>query len=95
VNLGRILPVKLTVKQCAALVGVCVPYVAAAVAIADDPDARAAVLAGKQTILDAAKKVDESLADRLRRSTPAELLEAAREIGPTVLWDQMLEPLLA
>jgi hypothetical protein len=91
-NLGLILP---TVKQSACLVGVCVPYVAAAVAIADNQAAQSAVLAGKLTLLDAAKAATpESLAEHFVRATPAEWLEAARMIGPARVWDQMVMPLI-
>ncbi len=84
-----------TVKQCAALVGVCVPYVAAAVAIAKDYAKREAVLAGEVTLLDAAKALtSESLAEHFARATPTEWLDAARVIGPAVIWDRMVAPLV-
>ena len=84
-----------TVKQCAHLVGVCVPYVAAAVAIADNQAARTAVLAGDCTLLDAAKAVaPESLAEHFARSTPDEQRECARAIGPAIIWDRMIAPLV-
>jgi hypothetical protein len=96
VHLGRISPVELTLKQCGGLIGVCTPYVAAAVVIADYPGVRGAVLSGKCSLLDAARQVSaESLAAHIRRSTPGELLEAARDVGVTILWDGMIEPLLA
>jgi hypothetical protein len=95
VHLGRISPVKLTVKQCATLCGVSVPYTAAAVLIADDPAARAAVLAGEQTLLDAAKKITpETLAEDFKRASRIERLEAAHALGPTILWDEMIAPLV-
>jgi hypothetical protein len=94
-NLALVLP---TVKQSACLAGVCVPYVAAAVAVATIPDdgaARAAVLAGKVTLLDAAKAVaPESLAQHFARATPEEWLECARMVGPSAIWDRMVAPLV-
>ena len=59
-----------TVRQCAALGHVSVPYVAAAVSIADDNAARTAVLRGDCTVLDAAKAdTPESLAEHFARAT--------------------------
>ena len=83
-----------TVKQCAAIVGVCVPYVAAAIAVSDDAEARGAVLAGELNLLDAAKRsaARESLVDHIRRSSPAELAAAAKEAGVDLIWDSMLQP---
>jgi len=37
----------------------------------------------------------ESLVDHLMRSTPVERLEAARALGPEVVWDEMVLPLIA
>lgn len=82
-----------TIKQCAILVGVCTQYVAAAVIIADDPAVRAAVLAGERSILGAAKP-SETLADHFVRTSPADWLEVARTIGPAVIWDTMISPLV-
>lgn len=91
-NLGLILP---TIKQSATLVGVCVPYVAAAVAIADNQAARAAVLAGDCTLMNAAKAAaPETLAEHFARATSEEWLEAARMIGPARVWDHMIMPLI-
>ena len=85
-----------TIKQCAALVGVCVPYVAAAVAISDDPAARSAVLAGRVSLFDALKATrdSETLAEHFARSTPEDWLEAARAVGPALIWDHMIAPLV-
>jgi hypothetical protein len=84
-----------TVKQCAHLVGVCAQYVAAATAIADNQAARAAVLAGDETILGVAKAVaPESLVEHFARSTPAEWLECARMVGTAAIWDHMISPLV-
>jgi hypothetical protein len=97
-HLNHIELISPTVKQCARLVGVCVPYVAAAVAIAttDDQAARAAVLAGDCNIVDAAKAVaPETLAEHFARATPEEWLECARMVGPSVIWDRMVAPLVA
>ena len=53
---NRVELVSPTMKQCARLAGVCIPYVTAAIDIIDDPDARDAVLRGDLNILDAAKR---------------------------------------
>jgi len=89
-----------TVGQAAHLVGASRFYVHAALRIADDAAARAAVLAGEMSLLEAAKRttaspaVDLSLADRLSEASPAELLEAARSVGTAFVWDNMLAPLV-
>jgi len=85
-----------TVGQAAHLVGVSRFYVHAALRIADDAAARAAVLAGEAALLDAAKspKPATALAERLSNATPDELLEAARTVGPAFVWDHMISPLV-
>ena len=84
-----------TIKQSAYLAGVCVPYVAAAIAIADDETARVAVLTGDISLLDAARvAAPETLAEHFSRTSPAEWLEAARVIGPSLVWDHMISPLI-
>jgi hypothetical protein len=94
-HLGRIAVVEPTIGQAADLWRVCRPYVAAAVRIADDDAARAAVLAGETPILDVAKAANtETLAQHFARTTPAEWLEAARVIGPANVWDHMIAPLV-
>lgn len=94
-HLNRLALIRPTVKQSAHLVGVCVPYVAAGIAIADDQAARAGVLAGDCAIMDAAKAVaPESLAEHFARATPTEWLECARMVGPAVIWDRMIAPLV-
>jgi hypothetical protein len=82
-----------TVKQSAVIVGVCVPYAAAAIAITGDPAARAAVLAGELTLLEAARAGRrESLADHIKRSTPEELKEAGAKVGINMVFDTMVSP---
>ena len=96
-HLNRVELVSPTVKQCARLMRVCVPYVAAAVTIttADYPAMRAAVLNGDCTIVEAAKAVaPESLAEHFARATSAEWLECARMVGPAAIWDRMVAPLV-
>lgn len=94
-HLGRVSLAEPTVGQTAVLWKVCVPYVAAAIAIADDRGARAAVLAGETTLLDAARSASrETLAEHFARTTPAEWLEAACVIGPARVWDHMIVPLI-
>jgi len=94
-HLNRLTLISPTVKQSANFVGVCVPYVAAAIAIADNQAARAAVLAGDCNIVDAAKAVaPETLAEHFARATPEEWLECARMVGPSAIWDRMVAPLV-
>jgi hypothetical protein len=94
-HLNHLTLISPTVKQSAHLVGVCVPYVAAGIAIADDQAARAAVLAGDCTILDAAKAIaPETLAEHMLRSSPSEWTEAARVLNPALVWDYMIAPLI-
>jgi hypothetical protein len=85
-----------TIKQAAAIMKVSVPYVMAAIELADNKAARTAVLAGKITMLDAVKSVasGETLAEHFARTGPAEWLEAARIIGPDIVWDTMVLPTL-
>jgi hypothetical protein len=84
-----------TVKQCSYLAGVCVPYVAAAVAVARDETVRSAVLTGELALLEAAKPVThETLVEHFARSSAEEWLEVARVIGPSIIWDQMISPLV-
>ena len=94
-HLGRVELISPTIKQCSVLLRVCRPYVAAAAAISDDQAARDAALAGRCSLLDAAKPAHfETLASHFARSSRAEWLEAARVIGPAVLWDEMVAPLI-
>jgi hypothetical protein len=96
-HLNNIELVSPTIKQCACLVGVCVPYVAAAVTIVTvgNGAARAAVLAGDETILDVAKAVAPlSLAESFARAAPSEWLACARMVGPAAVWDHMVAPLI-
>jgi hypothetical protein len=84
-----------TVKQAAALANVCVPYVTAAVFVADDQALREAVLAGEVSLFDAVRSnAAESLVAHFRRSSVEEWRECAREIGPALVWDTMVEPLV-
>ena len=96
-HLNRVELISPTVKQAACLAGVCVQYVAAAVTIATagSEAARAAVLAGDEAILDVAKAVAPlSLAEHFARSSPKEWREVARMVGPAVIWDEMIAPLV-
>ena len=94
-HLNRTKLVSPTIRQCAALGRVSVPYVAAAISIADDNAARTAVLRGDCTVLDATKAdTPESLAEHFARTTPAEWLEAARTVGPAIVWERMVAPLV-
>ena len=90
--MGRVALVYPTLEQCRVLAGVCRQYIRAAVAIVDDAEARAEVLAGSRPLLDS--YAGEALATHLKRVTSSERLEAAREVGPAFLWDEMVNPLL-
>jgi hypothetical protein len=83
-----------TITQCAVLGHVCGQYIAAAIDIADDEAARAAVLAGDRTLLDAKTVAPETLAERFARATPSERLTCARAVGPAAVWDHMIAPLV-
>jgi hypothetical protein len=94
-HLGRCRLTNPTVAQAARLAHVCTPYVAAAIALADDAAARAAVLAGDRTLVDAARRgAPECLAEHFARCTPAEWLECARTVGAAAIWDHMVVPLV-
>jgi hypothetical protein len=82
-----------TIKQSAVLAGICSPYAAAAIAIADDPDLCRAVTDGKISLLDAARaEQSESLADHLLRSSLEELKEAGAKVGVNMVFDTMVSP---
>lgn len=95
-HLNRAALTRPTIGQVAILLKVSRAYVAAAVAIADNVDLRAEVTAGRCPLMVAAipGMPEETLATHFARSTLAERIEAAREIGVSVIWDQMLNPLL-
>ena len=93
-HLGNLALVRPTIKQSALLVGVCKPQVAAAIAIADDPCLRAAVLCGDVALFEAVSRKRETLAQHLARSSPHEMREAAAELGVEVIWDRMVSPLV-
>jgi hypothetical protein len=94
-HLDRVALITPTIKQSAILMGICAPYVAAAIAIAGDPAARDAVLAGSRSLLDAAKAGNsETLTDHFARSTPEQWVELARTVGVDAIWDGMVAPLI-
>src|SRR5262249_54001971 len=39
-------------------------------------------------------KATETLADHIARSSPAERIEAARTLGPSLIWDSMIDPVI-
>jgi hypothetical protein len=90
----RVRLVSPTLGQCAGLIGLCIPYVRAGVSIVDDLAARNAVLAGVSIRDIVVGTKSESLADHMRRSSRGELLNAARAVGVTAVWDCMVEPLI-
>jgi hypothetical protein len=100
-HLGRLALVSPTIKQCAALVGTCCPYITAAIAIADNETVCDLVLDGVVPLIGVAGTVgaaetvrSESLSEHFARSTPDEWLEAARAIGPALVWEHMISPLV-
>ncbi len=92
-HLARVDLTRPTLRQVSRLVGVPRSAIAEAIAIIDDPDLRAAVLSGRLP-LHSAKRNSESLAEHLARSTPDEMIGAARAVGIDVIWDGMISPLL-
>lgn len=92
-HLDRIRLIRPTMKQSAELVGVCSPYLAAAVKIANDPDARAAVLAGRVPLVIAGWSLaSDSLADHLLRSSQREKASLSETVGVEYIWDELVAP---
>jgi hypothetical protein len=92
---GKVALHRPTMGQAASLLKVCPSYVAAAVAIGDDIDARIAVLRGRRPLIVPPVKAEpETLAKHFSRASKAERVEAARELGAGTVWDEMLNPLL-
>jgi hypothetical protein len=77
---GETILTPLTIKQAAAICGAAYHTVAVELAALKAEDA--------------ALPSSETLADHFSRATPAERLEAAREIGVGAIWDSMVNPLL-
>jgi hypothetical protein len=90
-HLGRTQLITPTIAQCARWLGVCRPYVTAAVAIADDQHARHAVLTGRMPLLGTSKH-KETLAEHLTRATPEEVANAVHTFGVGLVWDRMIAP---
>jgi hypothetical protein len=44
--------------------------------------------------INAASAAPESLAERFARAAPTEWLECARMVGPAIVWDHMIAPLV-
>jgi len=80
-----------TIGQAARLVGVCRPYLSAAVAIANNHDARQAVLSGRVPLLGTTKH-EETLAEHFARATPKEIAAVVDTIGVSLVWDKMIAP---
>jgi hypothetical protein len=94
-HLDRIELAEPTIGQAARLVGVCRPYVAAAVIITTDPKTRQAVLSGRVPLLEAVKPSffrEETLAERFARATPEEIAAVANKVGVGRIWDSMIVP---
>jgi len=90
-HVGRLSLVEPTVIQAAALARVSVGYAHAAIAIVNDKDARAAVLAGRVPLV-VASWANESLADRYMRSSADERVELREMAGVDHLWDELIAP---
>lgn len=93
-HLGRTQLITPTIAQCARWLGVCRPYVTAAVAIANDQKARHAVLSGRVPLLSASNHSNrkETLAEHFARATPEEIAAAANTFGIDLVWDRMIAP---
>jgi hypothetical protein len=89
---GRLVLIKPTATQAAKLLDISLPYVFAATKVAWSPERRRAVLAGEVPLYRVAD--GESLADRFRRASRGERLLAAHELGPELIWDQMIAPIV-
>jgi hypothetical protein len=92
--LGRLRLDQPTIRQSAMLSRVCVVYAAAAIKIDDDPDARAAALAGERGLL-RKPAAGKSLASHILRSSPEDLRVAAETVGIDRIWDLMIAPAVA
>jgi hypothetical protein len=84
-----------TIRHLAALAGISPSYVKAALKV--DFTTRLQILNGNEPLVpNGNRKLDaESLTARYRRASQAEKLETATEIGVDVIFDEMLNPLLA
>ena len=89
---GQVQLTKPTAIQSAAIFGVCPAYVRLAASIVDNPSTVQAVLSGRLSLVVAAG--GESLPDHFARASVQEWQETAKTVGPVVLWDEMIEPLL-
>jgi hypothetical protein len=83
---GRAIILPLTIVQAGAICGVSYPTITIAQAAGDDEDARAAFLAGHRHC--------ETLAEHFHRASQSERIDAARQIGPGVIWDSMISPIV-
>jgi len=74
---------------------VCPAYVAVAKTIADDPDARAAALAGRVPLVVAGwSSSSESLAERYLRASAEEKTTLGEVAGVANVWDEVIVPAL-
>jgi hypothetical protein len=87
-----------TIGQSARLAGICRHYAAAAVAIADDPESRAAVLAGRVSLIGAAKSAAgempapvnvSAVIGWLRSASFSERVDVVRGVGVNDVWDAL------
>jgi hypothetical protein len=92
---------KPTVKELAAIFGVSPAYIRAAVKASDDFVMRMEIMHGNAPLVATGKREHvkpelkpESLTAHILRATPAQRIEAARAIGPSTIWDTMVNPLL-
>jgi hypothetical protein len=92
---GQLRLVNPTVRQASAVCEVSAPYTYAALRVTDR-DLRAAIEAGRKPLISTSnrRQKPETLAAHFARSTTDEWLEAARVIGPAIVWDRMIAPLV-
>jgi hypothetical protein len=93
------LPIHVTSQgEAAALVGVAIRYVNAAVAVlkAENPELLVAVLTGRVPLPVAGKEARKrgDLIEAYRKAAPTDRIALVRAIGPTKLWDEAITPAL-
>jgi hypothetical protein len=81
---------KVTIRLVARMWGISPSYLKTA--LAADADRRFAVLNGIEALVPSGRP--ERLAAHIKRSSPAELVEAAQEVGVGKIWESMIVPLV-
>jgi hypothetical protein len=86
-----------TVKELVKYLGVSKAYIYAAEKASEDFAKRMSILAGEQSLVPEGKRkstAEEPITERFARLSDAECIDFARAIGPQVLWDKLINPLL-